>query len=97
MMYEDIDLELDGMESVELSIDDLEEVSGGKKTSIYVRVKVANIRSGPGKDYPEVWAMGKGDELIYLGEYRKDKHGKNWLKVKAVNTTGWIRSDLVRK
>jgi len=28
---------------------------------------------------------------------KKDKTGRTWLKVVAVTTTGWIRSDLVRK
>ena len=41
--------------------------------------------------------MGKGDELVYLGEKKKDRKGKTWIKVIAVATTGWIRADLVRK
>ena len=93
MLNEELDLELDG---IELTDDELEEVSGGKK-SIYVKVREANIRSGPGKEYAIIWGMGKGDELVYLGEKKKDKHGKTWLKVKAVTVTGWIRADLVKK
>ncbi len=82
---------------VELTDEELEEVAGGKKKSIYVKVNEANIRSGPGTEYAIVWGMGKGDELAYLGEKKKDKKGKTWLKVIAVSTTGWIRADLVRK
>lgn len=96
MMNEEKDLSLDGMESIELTDDELEEVSGGKKR-IYVKVREANIRSGPGTEYPCIWGMGKGDELIYLGEKAKDRHGKTWVMVKAVATIGWIRADLVRK
>ena len=96
MMNEELDLELDGMESIELTDDELEEIAGGKKRC-YVKVREANIRSGPGKEYGIVWGMGKGDELIYLGEKKKDKHGRTWIKVKAVHTTGWIRADLVKK
>lgn len=96
MTNEYIDLELEGIESIELTDEELEQVAGGKK-SIYVKVREANIRSGPGKEYPSIWGMGKGDELIYLGEKKKDSRGKTWLKVKAVCVTGWIRSDLVKK
>ena len=82
---------------VELTDEELEEVAGGKQKSVYVKVKEANIRSGPGTEYSIVWGMGKGDELVYLGEKKKDKKGKTWIKVIAVATTGWIRADLVRK
>ena len=82
---------------VELTEEELEEVAGGKKKSVYVKVCEANIRSGPGTEYSIVWGMGKGDELVYLGEKKKDKKGKTWIKVIAVATTGWIRADLVRK
>ena len=93
MIYEEMELGLDG---VELTDDELEEVSGGKK-SLYVKAREANIRSGPGKEYSIVWGMGKGDELVFLGEKQKDRHGKTWIKVKAVCASGWIRADLVRK
>ena len=93
MIYEEMELELDG---VELTDDELEEVSSGKK-SLYVKAREANIRSGPGKEYSIVWGMGKGDELVFLGEKQKDRHGKTWIKVKAVCASGWIRADLVRK
>lgn len=96
MTNEELDLELDDMESIELTDEELDEVAGGKKRC-YVKVSEANIRSGPGKEYSSIWGMGKGDELIYLGEKQKDKHGKTWIKVKAVCVTGWIRADLVRK
>ncbi len=95
MMDENIH-DIEELDLVELSDDELEEVAGGKK-SIYVKAKVANIRSGPGKEYAEIWAMGRDDELVYLGEKKKDKHGKLWIKVKAVHKTGWIRADLVKK
>ena len=48
---------------VELTEEELEEVAGGKKKSVYVKVREANIRSGPGTEYSIVWGMGKGDEL----------------------------------
>ena len=95
MLNEGRHLEADDMSAIELTDEDLERVSGGKK-SIYVKVKEANIRSGPGTEYSIVWGMGKGDELIYLGEKKKNKKGELWVKVKAVCVTGWIRSDLVR-
>ena len=93
---EELDLELEAMDSVELSDEELEAVAGGKKL-LYVKASEANIRSGPGKEYPILWTLGKNDELIYKGKTEKDLKGKTWVKINAAGVTGWIRKDLVKK
>ena len=93
MMNENNEMDLN---MVELTDADLDEVSGGKK-SLYVKSNNVNVRSGPGKEYHSIALMGKGDELLYKGEKKKDKEGKTWLKVDCIYMIGWVRSDLVRK
>ena len=94
MMNENMDLELDVLE---LNDEELELVNGGKKGSLYVKGTKVNVRSGPGTEYRSIALMRKGDELGYLGEKKKDKSGKTWLKVECIDMTGWVRSDLVKK
>lgn len=84
------------MEMMELTEEDLDLVSGGKK-SLYVKGKNVNVRSGPGKEYHSIALMQNGDELVYKGEKKKDKEGKTWIKVDCIGMIGWIRSDLVKK
>lgn len=93
MMNENNELEL---EMIELTNEDLDEVFGGKK-SLYVKGNNVNVRSGPGKEYHSIALMGKGDELVYKGEKKKDKDGKTWVKVDCIGMIGWVRSDLVKK
>ena len=93
MMNENNEMELD---MVELTDADLDAVYGGKK-SLYVKGNNVNVRSGPGKEYHSIALMGKGDELLYKGEKKKDKEGKTWLKVDCIGMIGWVRSDLVKK
>ena len=53
---------------------------------------VVNMRSGPGKNYPVVWELGKGFPLKIL-----QKKG-NWLKViDYENDSGWIYRKLVNR
>lgn len=84
------------MEMMELTEEDLDLVSGGKK-SLYVKGKNVNVRSGPGKEYHSIALMQNGDELVYKGEKKKDKEGKTWIKVDCIGMIGWVRSDLVKK
>ena len=94
MANENMDLDL---EVLELTDEELDMVNGGKKGSLYVKGKRVNVRSGPGTDYRSIALMQKGDELGYLGEKKKDSHGKTWIKVDCVSMVGWVRADLVKK
>jgi|GEM_PF-5881526 hypothetical protein len=80
---------------LELEDAELEAVSGGKDI-LKVRKGEVNIRAGAGKDYPVIAIMCRGDELLNLYEKKKDSRGKTWMKVRAVNQNGWVRSDLVK-
>lgn len=80
---------------VELEDAELEQVSGGKDI-LKVRRGEVNIRSGPGKEYPIIAIMIRGDELLNLYEKKKDTHGKTWMKVRAVDQNGWVRADLIK-
>ena len=94
MMNENMDMELDVLELTE---EDMALVDGGKKISVYVNGDRVNVRSGPGKNYQSIALMMDGDELVYLGEKKKDKKGKTWIKVICIDMVGWVRADLVRK
>lgn len=89
-------MDMENLVGMELSDDDLSQVTGGK--SIYVTAKTeANIRSGPGKDYPVVGKTIKGFEAKYLGEYRKDAEGRIWCKVAYNHKTGWVSSKYITR
>ena len=83
-------------EFIELDLDALEQVSGGKKTP-YVRSlgKNVNVRSGPGKEYPVVAQLNYLDEVPASGETCRDKHGTLWARVRTLTSqnkrvTGWV-------
>lgn len=80
---------------VELDAQDLEQVSGGKTTTVTCSVGEANVRSGPGKDYAIIGHLYKGEKVTFKGEKKKDKEGKVWLCVNKGTKYGWIRSDLI--
>lgn len=82
-------------DAMELEDAELEEVVGGKDI-LKVRKGEVNIRSGPGTEYGVIITMGRGDQLLNLYETKKDRKGKTWMKVRAVNQNGWVRKDLVK-
>ena len=87
---------MENNEFFELSEDQLEQVTGGKKRP-FVRAtgKNVNVRSGPGTNYPVVARLGYLDQVPASGEVRKDKHGTWWAKVAVAVSqdkyvTGWV-------
>ncbi|WZL74305.1 LysM peptidoglycan-binding domain-containing protein [Clostridiaceae bacterium 35-E11] len=61
-------------------------------TEVVVTVNVANIRTGPGENYPIRTQMDRNAHLPVIGTRR------NWYRVKLFNgTEGWIRDDLVER
>ena len=82
-------------DSIELEDAELEAVAGGKDI-LKVRKGEVNVRSGPGKEYPVIAIMSRGDELLNLYEKKKDSEGKTWVKVRAVDQNGWVRSDMIK-
>ena len=93
MMNEELDLELDGMESIELTDEELAEVAGGKK-SCYVKVKEANIRSGPGTDNRVVQTCPPGVYTIVAVSGGAGSSA-GWGKLKS--GVGWLSLDYVKQ
>jgi hypothetical protein len=60
----------------ELSLDDMEQVSGGKKRP-FVRSlgKNVNVRKGPGTEYPVVAQLGYLDEVAFARTSALDGEG----------------------
>ena len=96
MMSELDNKDAKAMESIELTDEELDLVSGGKRTLYSVKAKSATIRSGPGANYDVVRCMSKGCDIVYLGEKKVDKKGNTWLKVSAASATGWVRADQLK-
>ena len=86
---------VDENESLELTDEELESVTGGKYKTIKVKVSEANLRSGPGTNFGVVLRLKKREKISFLGTKAKDAHGKTWLYVNVGNYDGWIRKDLV--
>ena len=86
-----------GME--ELNLDDMEQVSGGKKRP-FVRAlgKNVNVRKGPGTEYAVVAKLGYRDEVAVISrKIVKDEKGYFWAKVivpisQTKNVEGWVCS-----
>ncbi|MDZ7376318.1 MAG: SH3 domain-containing protein [candidate division KSB1 bacterium] len=56
----------------------------------------ANVRLGPGLNYPIITKVYIGERFVALGQQR-DEAGKLWWKIKLGNNqTGWIRQDFVK-
>ena len=86
----------ENLNAVSLTEEELEAVAGGKATYV-VATAEANIRSGPGKQYPVVGTTIIGFDAKYLNKMEKDSSGRNWAKVSWNNKTGWICTKYIRK
>lgn len=67
----------------ELSLDDMEQVTGGKKRP-FVRslAKNVNVRKGPGKEFGVVAQLGYLDEVAVTSKkIVRDENGYFWCKV----------------
>ena len=64
--------------------------------SASVTGNAVNLRSGPGRDYSVMRKVGRGDELIFLGEKQKDRYNRTWMRVSVYGLIGWVRADKVK-
>lgn len=85
----------EAMETLELTDVELELVTGGK-TILHVKRGTLSVHSGPGKSYSVIETVDKDDDLVCVGEAKKDKDGKTWIKVRVFGSTGWVRGDKVK-
>jgi uncharacterized protein YgiM (DUF1202 family) len=79
----------------ELSFEDMEEVSGGKKVNQEQQIQATgdlNVRTGPGLGYDIIGSIKKGTKLDFTGEVKKDGRGVYWGKVLYKGKTGWVSS-----
>ena len=94
MMNENMNEEI--MNFVELSDDEMEEISGGK-TKIGAVTGDTYVRTGPGLKYRSIGVLKKGDETKYLSKKSTDARGVVWYKVDWNGRTGWVSSKYTRK
>ena len=80
---------------VELDIQDLEEVSGGRfhgKNFVKATGNV-HVRKGAGTDYGIMGTLERGTIVTYLRLTKKDKKGTKWYKINYNGNEGWVCSD----
>ena len=82
-------------EMVELTDAELEVITGGR-TVLHVKRGTLNVYSGPGKNNGVIATVDPDDDLVCVGEAKKDKKGKTWIKVRVYGSTGWVRGDKVK-
>ena len=86
---------IENLNAVELSEEELEDVAGGKSNGNSGFVKTTanvNIRKGPGLDYARMGTVPEDVYLSYLGSTKKDDRGVKWYKVNYNGNVGWISS-----
>lgn len=83
----------------ELNLDDLEQVTGGKKRPfVKAMARNVNVRKGPGTEYPVLTQLGYLDEVAVVShKIVKDKNGYYWAKVtvgvsQSRYVNGWVCS-----
>ena len=85
----------ENMKINELSIEEMEEVSGGKSSSGR-RVKAVSgdtyVRKHPDKDTADYGVLYRGDSVPYLEEKRWDDRDVVWYKVSFHGHNGWVSS-----
>ena len=85
----------ENMQINELSLEELEEVSGGRSSSGR-RVKAVSgdtyVRKHPDKDSEDYGVLYQGDSAPYLEEKRWDDRDVVWYKVSFHGHKGWVSS-----
>lgn len=72
------------------------DVYGYKAVRATVTVKSGKVRKDAKATAPFVFGVTKDEIVTVIGE-KKDADGKLWYEIKVMNTTGYIRSDLIKK
>ena len=85
MMNEEI------MDFVELTDEDMAEISGGK-TKIGAVTGNTYVRTGPGLKYKSLGTLHKDESARYLHETSVDDRGVTWYKIKWNGREAWVSS-----
>lgn len=90
-------LNMENLESevMDLTDEELESVVGGR-TTVRPKHGSVNVYAKPSKHSGVVAVADTDDYLTCLGEAKKDKDNKTWLKVRVFGVTGWVRGDKVK-
>lgn len=84
---------MENLNAVELNMDQMEEVTGGKGSGDIVKTTGnVHVRKGPGLDYAEMGTLEKGTLISYLGSTKKDERGVKWYKINYNGKVGWVSS-----
>lgn len=82
-------------EALELTDEQMANIVGGK-TVMHVKHGSTHLYAGPGTDYSRVATVYPDDDLVCVGEAKKDKHSKMWFKVRANGVVGWVDGKKVK-
>ena len=95
MLYEDI---IETNENiVALTDEELEQVSGGKKSYIEGDDGKSHVRTGPGLGYKAIGILHRGEDARYLGKTSTDDRGVVWYKIRWNGSEAWVSSMYTRK
>ena len=73
---------------IPLTPEELEQASGGTATK--VRIKSAEVRSGPSLNYPVIATLTSGVTVNYMSHIAdKEQEGVNWYMINKP-TNGWV-------
>lgn len=78
--------------TLELSNEELELISGGKKQVFVKTSEGATVRIRPGRDQQVIGRPKPGTLLCYLGETKKTSDGLSWAKINFEGFEGWVSS-----
>ena len=71
---------------------DLEVVTGGR-TVLHVKRGTLKVHSKPSSGSTVLCTVDRYDDLVCVGEAKRDSNNKTWIKVRVNGYVGWIRGD----
>ena len=80
------------LNTVELTDEELEVVTGGKSRYIEGDNGKSNVRTGPGLDYRKIGVLHVGEDAKYLGKTSTDDRGVVWYKIRYNGHDAWVSS-----
>ena len=88
-------MENEKLNMMALEDDALEGVNGGR-TVLHVKRGTLELHSKASGSSSTIMILDRGDNLVCVGEAKRDSHDKTWIKVRVNGTTGWVRGDKVK-
>lgn len=82
---------------VALTDEELESVTGGKRSYIEGDDGKSHVRTGPGLGYKAIGVLHRGEDARYLGETSIDDRGVIWYKISWDGRNAWVSSMYTKK